>query len=189
MPTSAALPATIAPQSRARTDTHDVTSPTHRNTTSASWRVSSKTAHTNKPCTTHGTLTHSIQTHKPRTPARRPAQPQPPRSAQASLHSACTPHTARHTAPRTHPTHCPQKIARSHTRGLRATLTIVQPGYPTSTGCCRRVGSDSSPRPCRTHASRRSAHLSTSHRKIKSSQMTSQSAHCMLSLTHNTVRE
>ncbi len=63
--TSIALPATITPQTRAHRPTPDATSPTHLNTTSASWRVSPKTAHTYKPRKPHRTLARSIQTHKP----------------------------------------------------------------------------------------------------------------------------
>jgi hypothetical protein len=100
-----------------------------------------KTAHTNKPRTAHRTLTHSIQTHKPRTPTRRPAQPQPLRSAQTSLHTHRRTHATHSTAHSSAlPTHRPQKITPSHTRGLRATLTLVQSGCSASTGCCRRVG-------------------------------------------------
>jgi hypothetical protein len=104
---------------RACRHTQDATSTTQHNGTSASWRVSPNTAHTYKPRTTHRTLTHSMQTHKPRTPARSPAQPQPPRSAQSSLdahrrahatystaHSSDRPHTPpteNHTQPHTRP--------------------------------------------------------------------------------------
>jgi hypothetical protein len=123
MPTSAALPATIARHKHACTDTHDATSPTHHNGTSASWRVSPNTAHTSKPRTAHRTLTHSIQTHTPRTPARRPAQHQQLCTAQTSLH-AHRPHT-RHThhgtqlrAPHTPPT---EHHTQSHTRPPRHT--------------------------------------------------------------------
>jgi hypothetical protein len=152
MLTSAALPATITPHNHARTDTQDATSPTHHNTTSASWRVSPKTAHTNKPRTAQRTLTHSIQTHKPRTPARRPAQHQPLRSAQTSLHAHRRTHATQSTVHSSdHPTHRPQKIAPSHTRRLRATLTSELSGCPASTGCCRRVGCCSSSTPCGTH--------------------------------------
>jgi hypothetical protein len=208
MLTSTALPATIAPHNHARTYTHDATSPTHHNTTSASWRVSPTTAHTNKPRTAHRTLTHSIQTHKPRTPARRPAQRQPLRTAQTSLHAHRRTHATHSTAHSSaHPTHRPQKITPSHTRGLRATLTSELSGCSASTGCCQRVGCCPRPTPCRTHeqpsrhtmapdaatdpSQSPTTHLSASHSiaSIKSSQMTSQSAHSMLSLTHNTVRE
>jgi hypothetical protein len=114
--------------------------------------VSPKTAHTNKPCTAHRTLTHSIQTHKPRTPARRPAQPQPLRTAQTSLHAQRRAHATQSTIHSSAlPTHHPQKITPSHTRGLRATLTLVEAGCPASTGCCRRVGCCTSTRSYRTH--------------------------------------
>jgi hypothetical protein len=66
----------------ARADTCDETSPTQHNGTAASWRVSPKTTHAHNPRNAHRTLTCRIQTHKPRTPARRPAQHQPLRTAQ-----------------------------------------------------------------------------------------------------------
>jgi hypothetical protein len=137
----------------ARTDTHDATSPTQHNGMSASRRVSPNTAHTNKPRTPYRTLTQSIQTHKPRTPARRPAQHQPLCTAQSSLHAHRRAHVTHSTTHNSdHPTHRPQKIAPSHTRGLRATLTAEMSGYPASTGCCRRGRScRSSPTACRTH--------------------------------------
>jgi hypothetical protein len=136
----------------ARADTHDATSPTHHNGTSASGCVPPKTAHANKPRTAHRTLTHSIQTHKPRTPARHPAQLQQHRTAPTSLHAhrrAHATHSAAHSSD--HPTHRPQKITPSHTRGLRATLTAELSGCPASTGCYRRVGCRSSTSTCRTH--------------------------------------
>jgi hypothetical protein len=152
MPTSAALPATITPHNHARTDTHDATSPTHHNTTSASRGVSPTTAHTCKPRTPHRTLACRIQTHKPRTPARRPAQPQPLRTAQTSLHAHRRTHATHSTVHSSAlPTHRPQKITPSHTRRLRATLTAELPGCPALTGCCRRDSWRSSPSTCRTH--------------------------------------
>jgi hypothetical protein len=100
MPTSAALPATITPQTRACRHT-GYNSTTHHNGTSPSWRVPHKTAHTYKPRTPHRTLPRSIQTRKPRTPARCPAQPQPLHTAQCNHH--CT-----HTNARTSPQHSTQ---------------------------------------------------------------------------------
>ncbi len=103
VPTSAALPATITPHNHARTDTHDATSPTHHNTTSASWRVSPETAHTNKPRTAHRTLTHSIQHTSPARPHDVPHSRNhcTPRKHHCTHTAAHTPHsTARHTAPR-----------------------------------------------------------------------------------------
>jgi hypothetical protein len=102
---------------------------------------------------THGTSHTQTQhtTHKPRTPARRPAQPQPLRTAQSSLHPhrrAHATHSSAHSSD--HPTCRPQKITPSHTRGLRTTLTKVE-GCSASTGCCRRVGCCTSTRSCRTH--------------------------------------
>jgi hypothetical protein len=70
-------------------------------------------------------IAHSriIQNHMSRTPARRPAQPQPLRTAQISQHAhaaAHTPHTARHTALSTpHTAH--RKHTQSHTRPSRHT--------------------------------------------------------------------
>ncbi len=85
-----ALPRTcrLAPRSplpshrkHARADTHAATSPTHHNGTSASWRMSPKTAHTYNPRTPHRTLTRSVQPHTSCTPARRPTQPRRLRTA------------------------------------------------------------------------------------------------------------
>jgi hypothetical protein len=152
MLTSTALPATITPQTHARADTRDVTSHTQHNGTVASWRVSPKTAHTCKPRTPHRTLARSIQTHKPRTLARHPAQHQPLHSAQTSLHAyrrAHVTHSTTHSSD--HPTHHTQKITPSLKRGLRATLTAELSGCPASTGCCRRVGCCSSTGTCRTN--------------------------------------
>ncbi len=143
MPTSAALPDTT-PQTRAHTDTHDATGPTHYNGTAASWRVSPKTAHAYNPRNAHRTLARRIQTHKPRTPARRPAQ-----TAQSSPHAHRCAHATHSTAHCSdHPTRRPQKIAPSHTR---PPLTVELSGCPASTGCCRRVGCRTSTTPCRTH--------------------------------------
>ncbi len=96
-------------------------------------------------------------------------------------------------------------VAPRHTHGLRATLTLVESGCSVSTGCCRKVGCRSISSTCRTHE-RPSRHtmapdattdprqLPATHRsasnninQVKSNE--SQSAHCMLSLTHNTVCE
>jgi hypothetical protein len=120
------------------------------------------------------------------------------------MHTAArTPHTARHTAPT--PTRRPQKITPSHTRGFRATLTIELSGCSASTGCCRRVGLPTCSTPCRTHE-QPSRHTMApdaapdpsqppttqcgaahSINQVKSNE--SQSTHCMLSLTHNSVCE
>jgi hypothetical protein len=199
MPTSAAIPATITPH--ARTETRDATSPTQHNGTSASWRVSPNTVHTYKPCNAHRTLARRIQTHKPRTPARRPHSTKHcALRKHHRMHTAArTPHTARHTAPTTaHTAH--RKSHPVHTRGLHATLTSELSNCPASTGCCRTVGCYSSTTPCRTHeqpsrhptppptpASRPQRMQAHRINQLKSNE--SQSAHCMLSLTHNTVCE
>jgi hypothetical protein len=94
----------------AHTDTHDATSPTHHNTTSASRRVSPTIAHTNKPRAAHRTLARSI--HTPAQHARTTS-----RATATAMHcanittrytklycphtAARTPHTPRHTALRT----------------------------------------------------------------------------------------
>jgi hypothetical protein len=101
MPTSAALPATITPQSCARRHTQ-------HSTTSAPWHVSPNTAHTNKPHTAHRTLTRSIQRTSPVRP-----HDVPHSCNHCALHqhhcmhtAARMPHTVRHTAPTTpHTTH------------------------------------------------------------------------------------
>jgi hypothetical protein len=203
MPTSAALPATITPRTRAQTHATRQAPPKHNGPgTSASWRVPPKTAHTYKPRTAHRTLTYSIQTHMPRTLTRRPTQPQPLHT-ETSLHAHRRTHATHRTAHSSdHPTRRPQKItpSRTGTRGLRATLTIVESGCPALTGCCRRVGYCSISIPCRTHdqPSRHSmapdaaADPASSPQRIAAHQIKSnesQSAHCMLWLTHNTVCE
>jgi hypothetical protein len=114
---------------RTRADTHDATSPTQHNGTSASWHVSPKTVHANEPRTPHRTLQPSTQTHtrKSRTPARQPALPRRLRSAHCSnstartLSHAC--HTQRGTqlrAPHTPPT---ESHTQSHTRPPRHTYS------------------------------------------------------------------
>jgi hypothetical protein len=190
----------------ARADTRDETSPTQHNGTAASWRVSPKTTHAHNPRNAHRTLTCRIQTHKPRTPARRPAQQQPLCTAQSSPHAHRCAHATHSTAHSSdHPTRRPQKITPSHTRGLRATLTAELSGCPASTGCCRRVGCCTSTIPCRTHEqpSRHTmapdaapdpsqppaTHRSAAHNINRIQSNESQSVHCMLSLTHNTVCE
>ncbi len=132
--------------------TQDATSPTQHNGTPPSWRVSRETAHANKPCAAHRTLTHRMHTHKSRTPARCPAKPQPLHTAESSPHAHHRTHATHSTTHSSdHPTHRPQKITPSHTRRLHATLTIVESGCPASTGCCRRVGFCTSASTCRTH--------------------------------------
>jgi hypothetical protein len=190
-----------------RADTRDETSPTQHNGTAASWRVSPNTTHAHNPRNAHRTPTCRIQTHKPRTPARRPAHPQPLRTAQSSPHAHRCAHATHSTAHSPdHPTRRPQKkITPSHTRGLHATLTIVESGCPASTGCCRRVCCRTSSTVCRTHeqpsrhtmapdaapdpSQSPATHRSASHvtNQIRSNE--GQSVHCMLSLTHNTVCE
>jgi hypothetical protein len=121
------------------------------------------------------------------------------------MHTAArTPRTARHTAPTTphaahrksHPVthaasapHSPQRRqAAQRRRDAAGELVVVQGQPPAGHTNSHRV-TPWHPTPPPTPASRPrriSAHRIAS---IKSSQMTSQSAHCMLSLTHNTVRE
>jgi hypothetical protein len=208
MPTSATLPDTITRRTRAHRHTHDATSPTQHNGTVAPWRVSPNTAHAYNPRTAPPTPTRSIQAHKPHTPARRPAQHQPLRTARSSLHArrrAHVTHSMAHSSD--HPTRRPQKITRSHTHGVGAALTSELSERPASTGCCRRVGWCPTPTTCRTHdqpsrhamapdadterSQAPATHLSASHsiNQIKTNESQSESAHCMLSLTHNTVCE
>jgi hypothetical protein len=111
--------------------------------------------------------------------------------------AARTPRTARHTAPTT--PHTATEITPNHTHSIRATLTSELSGWSALTGCCRRVGCYSSSSPCTTHE-QPSRHTmapdprqppTTNRRasrrihRIESNE--SQSAHCMLSITHNTV--
>jgi hypothetical protein len=107
----------------ARVDTRDETSPTQHNSTAASWRVSPKTTHAHNPRNAHRTLTCRIQTHKPRTPTRRPAQHQP--LAHCAAITACTPLRARHAQHGTQlrPPHTPptENHTQSHTRPPRHT--------------------------------------------------------------------
>ncbi len=132
-----------------------------------------------------------------------------PTTAHCAIITACTLPRARTSHSTAHssdkPTHRPPNTTPYHTRGLRATLTPELSGCPASTGCCRTVGCCTSTTPCRTHEqpSRHNmapdaaadpsepptTHLSTAHsiNQVKSND--SQSALCMLSLTHNTVCE
>jgi hypothetical protein len=195
-PTRAALPTTITSHTRACADTHDATSPNQHTGTSASWRVSAKAAHTNKPHTAHS---HTAHKH---TNSARPHDVPHSRNHRAvhpHHHTHATHSTAHSSNQRTR---CPQKITPSHTRSIHAALTL-ELGCPALTGCCRKVGCCSTPSTCRTReqpsrhtmASDAAAdpsqppatHRSASHSvdQIKSNE--SRSAHCMLSLTHNTV--
>ncbi len=159
-------PCRLAPRSptpshhkHARTDTRDATNPTRHNGTAASWRVSPRTTHAHNPRNAHRKLTCRIQTHKPARPHDVPHSTN--HCALRSYHRMCTPLHARHAQhgtqlpdrpPHTPPTpRRPQKITPSHTRGLHATLTIVESGCPASTGCCRTVGCCTTSSPCRTH--------------------------------------
>ncbi len=197
MPTGATLPDTITPQTRAHRHTR-CDNPNHHNTTSASWRVSPKTAHACNPCNAHRTLACRIQTHKPRTPARRPQQPQPLPTAQSSPHAHRHAHATHSTAHSSnHPTRRPQKITPSHTRHthcravrlptvdgmLPESWLLYNPKVLQNTNSHRVTPWQTTPSPTPT------THRSASHslNQIKSSD--SQSAHCMLSLTHNTVCE
>jgi hypothetical protein len=169
--------------------------------------ASPKTAHANK--TTHATShtrTQQTNTRKSRTPKRPHAKPRQLRNAKTVLYAHRRTHATHSTAHSSaNPTHRSQKITPSHTRGLSATLTPETPGCPASTGCCRRVGCCSTTTACRTHdqPSRHTiapdattdpsqpptTHRSASHNinQVKSNE--SQSVHCMLALTHNTVCE
>ncbi len=140
-------------------------------------------------------IAHSHAAYKhtsPRTLSGHPAQPRPLRTAQASLYAHRN----------THATHRQQKITPSHTRGRRHTLTTELSGCPASTGCCRTVGCQSSTTACRTHEHTMASdtatadpsqppatHPRTPHSINQITPDESQSAHCTLSLTHNTVCE
>jgi hypothetical protein len=155
----------------------------------------------------HRTLTRSMQTHKPRTPARRRTAPT---TAHCPIITACTAPRARHTqlGKQLRPPHTPptENHIQSHTRPPRHThqravrLPSVDGMLPeswllskynslqdTRTAIASHHGTRRRRRPQpAAHYLRSAAQRSAS---IKSSQMTSQSAHCMLSLTHNTVCE
>jgi hypothetical protein len=145
------------------------------------------------------TATQSIQTHKPRTPARRPAQLQPLRTAHTSLHPhrrmqngtqlrpPDTPPTENHTQSHTRPprhTHCratrlpsvdgmlPESWLNCKYNPLQDTRSAIASHHGTR---CRR-------RPPASRPQRIAAHQSI--HKSNESQ-----SHCMLSLTHNTVCE
>jgi hypothetical protein len=178
MPTSAALPATITPQTGARRHMRcDKPHPAQRKRHGA---PAQRTPTTHTP--------HIAHSH---------TNTQAPHARTTSRTAATTPHCAIITA------RTPQHTCHTQrTRGLRATLTIVESGCPASTGCCRRVGYRSSTSTCRTHeqpsrhtmapdADADPSQLPTTHRsashninQVKSNE--NQSAHCMLSLTHNT---
>jgi hypothetical protein len=104
-----------------RAQTHDVTSPTHHNGTSEQGACHPKhrTPTSHAPHIAHA---HTAHKRKPHTPARRPAQPQPLRTAQTSLHALRRTHATHGTAHSSdHPTHRPQKNTPSHTWPLRHT--------------------------------------------------------------------
>jgi hypothetical protein len=120
MPSSAALPATISPRTRARADTQDSTGPS-----SATARQRRGACHPkHRTPSSHAThIAHSRATykHKPRTPARCPARHQPLRT----IITACTPLRAHHTQHGTQlrPPHKPptENHTQSHTRPPRHT--------------------------------------------------------------------
>jgi hypothetical protein len=149
MPTSAALPATITPRTRAHRHTRrDKPHPPQRHVSIIAriWQSSARQQATHR--TPHTRTQHT--THKP---ARLHDVPLRRNHCALSKHyrmhtAARTPHTARHTAPP--PAHCSQKNTH-HTRSLRATLTEELSGCPASTGCCQRVGCGPRPTACRTH--------------------------------------
>ena len=185
--------------------THDATSPTLHNGTSAMSRVSQKRTKTNNAPHT----THSHAAYKHTSPARPQDIPHSRNHCALRNHhrmhnAARTPHTARHTAPTTpHATHtkshpvthaasAPHSLqscqAAQRRRDAAGELVVVHVKRPAGHTISHRVTPwHSTPRPAPASLPQRiSAHRIAS---IKSSQMTSQSAHCMLSLTHSTVRE
>jgi hypothetical protein len=153
---------------------------------------------------THATSRTRTQHTNTQTPHARTTSHTAATTAHCAIITARTPPHTCHTQ-HGNPTRRPQKITPSHTRGLRATLTAELSGCSASTGCCRRAGFPTSSTACRTHEqpSRHTmapdaaadpsqppaAHRSAAHtiNQLKSNE--SQSAHCMLSRTHNTVCE
>jgi hypothetical protein len=200
MPTGAALPATITPRIHVRRHTRcDKPHPPQRHV--------SVTARVTQNSVRLQTTQRTSHTRTQHTPAQRPAQPHTLLTAQTSPHAHRRAHATHSTAHSSdHPTRRPQKITPSHTRSLRAILTIVESGCPASTGCCRTVGCCTTATACRAHeqpsrhttapdaaadpseppaiAAQRIASIKS---QIKSNE--SQSAHCMLSLNNNTVCE
>jgi hypothetical protein len=99
MPTSAALPDTITPRTRARRHTRrDKPHPAQRHVSIMA--VSPKTARANKPRTAHRTLTRSIRHTSPRD-VPHSHDNTALRKHHCTHTAARTPRTARHTAPRT----------------------------------------------------------------------------------------
>jgi hypothetical protein len=195
----------MRPRTRVRADTHDATSPTQHNGTSASWRVSPKTAHANKPRTAHRTLKRRIHSS--------PARPQDVPHTGSRNHSALrkhhctrtvarTQHTTRHTAPRTphtahrktHPvTHAasaPHSLqscqAAQRRRDAAGQLVVVQIQLPAGHTNSHRV-TPWHPTPLPDPIQSTATHLSSSHsiNQIKSNE--SQSAHCMLAQAQHRV--
>jgi hypothetical protein len=169
--------------------------------------VSPTTAHTNTPRIAHRTLTHSIQTHKPRTPAGRPAQPQPLRTAQTSLHArrrtnathkqhrtqlraTHTPttenHTQSHTPPPRHtdpsPIRLPSVDGMLPESGLSPKINTLQ-----DTNSHRVTPWHPTPTPA-SRPRRISAHLSASH-SINQIKSNDKPVSTVVSLMHSTVRE
>jgi hypothetical protein len=99
-------------------------------------------------------IAHSSAAYNTQAPRTRKSTRTAPTTAHCANTTARTPQA--HSS--AHPTHRPQKIRPSHTRGLRTTLTIVESGFPASTGCCRRVGCCASPSSCRPHTAHRKSH-------------------------------
>jgi hypothetical protein len=173
MPTSAALPATITPRTRAQTHATRQAPPKHNGPgTSASWRVPPKTAHTYKPRTAHRTRTYSIQTHMPRTLTRRPAQPQPlhtetslhahrrTHATHSTVHSSTTPHTTRHhryltpLSNSTRQRHCEARASHNATTATPCTCQQALGTQQQQNKDCKSQVTNRKGRTCRTFDSR-----------------------------------
>jgi hypothetical protein len=166
------------------------------------------TQNSTRPQPTQRTSYTRMQNTDTQAPHARTTSRTAPTTTQCAIITACTPLRARHAQHGTQlrPPHTPptENHTQSHTRPP-PTLTSELSGCPASTGCCRTVGCCTSTSTCRTHEqpSRHTmapeaaadpsqpptTHLSAAHNinQVKSNE--SQSAHCMLSLTHNTVCE
>ncbi len=200
MPTSAAPPATITPQTRARkhTQRHKPHPPQRHVTIMAC--VAENSAHLQA---THATSHTHTQPTNTQAPHARTTSRTAPTTAHCAIIAVCTPpharHTARHTAPTTpHAAH--RKSHQSHTRPpchthRRAVRLLSVDGMLPESWLLFKCNFLHDTRTAiasyRDHGTRRrpATHRSAAHSINQTKSTESQSAHCMLSLKHNTVCE